>query len=106
MNRPRPELRVMVLAVAAAFAGAAAAQSQLPTGGTTVAGSATITTNAAGNAMTVQQTSQRAVLNWSTYNLTSDRSMTYNQPNASAIAVNRVSAAGGPSSLHRPLTAN
>jgi filamentous hemagglutinin family protein len=80
-------LRAMCAAVAAVFAETAIAQA-LPTGGSVTAGSATI--GGSGAAMTVNQTSQRAVIDWSSFNIGNGASVTFAQPGATAMAVNRV----------------
>jgi filamentous hemagglutinin family protein len=60
----------------------------LPTGGQVSAGQAAIATS--GSAMTVTQTSQRAAINWQSFNVGSNASVQFNQPNASAVVLNRV----------------
>lgn len=60
----------------------------LPTGGTVTAGSASISASA--NAMNVNQSSQRAAINWQTFSIGSNASVNFIQPNASAITLNRV----------------
>ncbi|TNF36540.1 MAG: filamentous hemagglutinin N-terminal domain-containing protein [Gammaproteobacteria bacterium] len=83
-------IRPVALAVAVASFGAfpALADTTLPTGGQVSAGSASIGT--AGAAMTINQSSQRAVIRWNSFSIGSDASVTFNQPNSSAIALNRV----------------
>jgi filamentous hemagglutinin family protein len=80
---------------------------QLPTGGTVVRGTATInqTATAQAAAMTVNQTSQRAVVNWNTFNIGSNASVNFVQPNAQAITLNRVSDSN-PSQIFGRMTAN
>ena len=41
-------------------------------------------------AMTITQDSQKVVLNWQTFNIGRDASVTFKQPNATAVALNRV----------------
>ena len=43
--------------------------------------------------MTVNQTSQRAVVNWDSFNVGKNASVTFNQPNANAVTLNRVTGA-------------
>jgi filamentous hemagglutinin family protein len=64
----------------------------LPTGGTVASGTATIsqTATAQAAAMTVNQSSQRAVVNWDSFNLGSAASIHFAQPNAQAVTLNRV----------------
>src|SRR5689334_18163625 len=94
--------RTMVAAVAALFADGALAQ--VPTGGTVTAGSATITPST--NAVAVSQTSSRAIIDWTTFNIGSGSSVIFTQPSSTAVAVNRVGAAGGASAIDGALGAN
>jgi filamentous hemagglutinin family protein len=70
---------------------AAPAPDALPTGGQVVAGSAVITS--AGNTMNINQTSQRAVVNWSSFDVGSQAKVNFNQPNAAAATLNYVNSA-------------
>lgn len=64
-----------------------------PQGGTVVAGSATF--DRPGNSsLNVNQSSQRAVIEWQSFNVGESASVEFRQPNASALAVNRVTGAG------------
>lgn len=58
-----------------------------PAGGVVTRGAATITTTT--NGATIQQTSQRVVIDWSSFNVASGETVTFTQPNAGAIAFNR-----------------
>jgi fibronectin-binding autotransporter adhesin len=80
---------------------------QLPTGGTVVRGTATIqqTATAQAAAMMVNQSSQRAVVNWNTFNLGSAASINFVQPNAQAVTLNRVNDSN-PSQIFGRITAN
>ena len=69
----------------------AAGNSALPTNGVVTAGQASITQS--GNAMTVKQTSNRAVVNWDSYNVGANAKVTYQQPNSKAVMLNRVTGA-------------
>ncbi len=104
----------VVASVALSFAltSGAGAQSppavnQLPTGGTVARGTATIsqTATAQAAAMTVNQTSQRAVVNWNTFNLGSSASVNFVQPNAQAVILNRVTDSN-PSQIFGRITSN
>ncbi len=60
----------------------------LPTGGTVSAGTATMATS--GAALNVNQTSDRAAINWQSFSIGSNATVNFNQPNASAVTLNRV----------------
>lgn len=60
----------------------------LPTGGQVTAGAAAISSTA--NALTVNQSSQRAAINWQSFNVGSSASVNFVQPSASSITLNRV----------------
>ncbi len=83
--------------------GAAPASNEVPTGGQVTAGSASISQS--GAAMTVNQQSQKAIINWQTFNIGSQASVNFQQPNSSAIALNRVLSAS-PSEIMGRLSAN
>ena len=65
---------------------------QLPTGGTVVGGQATISQSAVATAanMVVNQTSQRAIIDWTNFNLGSAATVQFVQPNAQSVILNRV----------------
>ena len=71
------------------------APTTLPTGGQVVAGNATIssTTTANNAVMNINQTSQRAVVNWDSFNVGKNATVNFNQPNANAVTLNRVTGA-------------
>ena len=74
-----------------------------PTGGQVVAGSATISQN--GNATVIDQTSQVAKIDWTSFSTTVNESVTFNQNNSSSLAINEV-VGGVPSFLMGSLNAN
>ena len=90
-------------ALIAQAACAAPAANTLPTGGQVVAGQAAI--SQAGNAMTVQQGSGQAILQWNSFSIGRDASVRFQQPSASATALNRV-VGSDPSSIYGSLSAN
>ena len=107
---------VASVALGFALSGAAHAQSppalppainQLPTGGSVARGTATLsqTATAQAAAMTVNQSSQRAVINWSSFNLGQSASVNFVQPNAQAVTLNRVNDSN-PSQIFGRITAN
>ncbi|MEH3105095.1 MAG: YDG domain-containing protein [Sphingomonas phyllosphaerae] len=79
------------------------APGELPTGGHVVAGQATITQ--AGQTQTIDQMSQQAAIDWQSFNIGKDGKVVFNQPNASAIALNRVLGNDG-SKIYGVLQAN
>ena len=58
-----------------------------------------------GNAMTIMQNSQKVILNWQNFNIGRDASVTFNQPDSSSSALNRI-AQGSPSQIFGKLSAN
>ncbi|MBI1173671.1 MAG: filamentous hemagglutinin N-terminal domain-containing protein [Sideroxydans sp.] len=75
----------------------------LPTGGQVVSGQASILQS--GAQMSVNQTSNKAVLNWNTFNIGANAAVTFQQPSSSAVALNRVIGAD-PSAIYGKLSAN
>ena len=76
----------------------------LPTGGQVAAGTATVSQP---NAQTLQidQSSQKAILNWNSFSIGASDWVRFNQPNSSAVALNRV-LGSNPSEIFGRLTAN
>jgi filamentous hemagglutinin len=66
-------------------------------------GNATATQTA--NQLTVNQTSQNAILNWQSFNIGSGSSVNFVQPNSTALAINNIFQ-GNPSQIFGSLTAN
>jgi len=79
----------------------------LPTGGKVVAGAATIssTSTATSATMNINQTSQRAVINWQTFNVGKNATVNFNQPNSNSVTLNRVVSAT-PSMIQGAVNAN
>ncbi len=70
------------------------ATTALPTNGQVVAGTASISTdvsNASAPVLNVNQASQRAVVNWQKFDVGADATVNFNQPNAQASTLNRIS---------------
>ncbi|WP_143143920.1 filamentous hemagglutinin N-terminal domain-containing protein, partial [Polynucleobacter sp. MWH-Adler-W8] len=87
-----------IMATASAFANPAMPilpKLALPTNGQVVAGNASIlqTQTATSATMNVNQTSQRAVINWDSFNVGKNATVNFNQPNTSAVTLNRVTGA-------------
>jgi mucin-19 len=89
------------------FVIAQAAPNALPTGGHVVAGNVAIsqTQNATSAAMNINQTSQRAIVNWDSFSVGKNATVNFNQPNASAVILNRVTSAT-PSMINGAVNAN
>ena len=75
-----------------------------PTGGQVVAGSATIGT-AGSNGVIVDQSSQRAAINWQQFSIGSNEYVQFVQPNSSSVVLNRVTGSN-PSSIFGSIRAN
>jgi filamentous hemagglutinin len=73
-----------------------------PTGFVT-SGQATATQS--GNTLTVNQTSSQAILNWASFNISSDGKVVFQQPTTTSIALNKIFQQS-PSSIFGQLTAN
>ena len=76
----------------------------LPEGGVVAAGAATIT-NPTATSMRVDQTTDRAILDWTRFNIAANEAVHFQQPSAAAIALNRVSGQE-PSAIFGSLSAN
>lgn len=70
-------------------AGQAPAPDALPSGGRIVAGGASISAPAQGQ-LTITQTTQRAAIDWQSFSVGERAQVQFQQPNSSAIALNRV----------------
>ena len=82
-------LGLVAVLPASTFAQVPPAPTALPTGGQVVAGQASIAPPA-NNALTITQTSQRAAIDWQTFNVGSAASVNFIQPSSSATILNRV----------------
>src|SRR5258705_487495 len=100
-----PRLRNLLLTTAALIALGAAPAAGGPLGGTVVGGSATIQ-GQGGPAVIVNQSSNRAIINWNTFNIGVNESVRFNQPSSSSVVLNRVTGGLGPSQIMGTLTAN
>jgi filamentous hemagglutinin family protein len=83
------------------------ASTTLPTGGKVVAGSATLTDSSmpANAVLNVDQTSERAVIDWDTFNLGSAAQVNFVQPNSAAATLNEVLSTN-PSQIFGKITGN
>jgi len=79
------------------------AATALPGGGQITAGQAVISTSGAN--MAINQSSQRAIINWQNFDIGSQASVNFQQPNSSAVTLNRAGGATA-SRIEGQLTAN
>ena len=83
------------------------ATNQLPTAGTVAHGTATISkaVDSQSASMTVNQSSQHAVVNWETFDLGSSATLNFVQPNSQAEILNRINGSN-PSQIFGQINAN
>jgi filamentous hemagglutinin family protein len=81
-------IAVLITTVFAQASAQTVAPAQLPTGGKVVAGQAVI--QQSGSALNINQATQRAAIDWNTFNVGKDAQVNFNQPSASAVTLNRV----------------
>ena len=96
-------LSAVAVALLASTVVAAPAVTTVPTGGQVVAGQATI--SQAANAVTIAQSTSKVILNWNSFDIGSQASVTFQQPSNSAVALNRV-LGSAPSAIFGSLKAN
>lgn len=99
-NSRKPALSPLALAVACAFAQAG----ELPSGGQVTAGSGTIRSDGVSR-LVIDQSSSRMAIDWSSFSIGTGKAVQFNQPDASSVALNRVTGVE-PSSILGSLTAN
>ena len=89
----------IVFAMSCTLVGAPLSAAQLPvvcvagscgTSASSFVGAGQATATSVGNTLTVLQTSEQAILNWSSFNISSDGKVIFKQPDSSAIALNRI----------------
>ncbi|MES2361518.1 MAG: filamentous hemagglutinin N-terminal domain-containing protein, partial [Pseudomonadota bacterium] len=102
--RIRSERRLSRLLMALLAVVTPLAMADLPTGLNVVAGQATVSTPTA-NDMRINQASDKAVLNWQSFNIGAGQSVQFAQPSASSVALNRV-VGNEASSIYGSLSAN
>src|SRR4051812_29647912 len=76
-----------------------------PDGANVVSGTATVQGQGTGSVI-VNQATDRAIINWNTFNIGTGESTRFNQPNSSSVILNRVTGGLGPSVIDGTLTAN
>ncbi len=74
-----------------------------PSGGTIADGAATISQSA--NKVQINQSSNSAIINWQVFSIGANESVTFNQPNASSVTLNRVTG-GNISEIYGSLQSN
>ncbi len=89
LHRKRNLLIACLFALSSFMPGTAHA---LPTGGNVVAGQAQISQQ--GNTMTVNQSTNRAVINWNSFSIAQKEAFIHNMPSAQAAALHRVIGSG------------
>src|SRR6266511_904328 len=100
-----PRFSTLMFTTAALVAVGAAPAAGGPEGGTVVGGAATIQ-GQGGPAVTVNQSSNSAIINWNTFNIGVRERVQFNQPGSSSVVLNRVTGGLGPSEILGTLTAN
>jgi filamentous hemagglutinin family protein len=93
-----------LMALLGAGAAHALDEGALPQGGTVVGGAATIAQS--GRTLTVNQSSDRTVIDWRSFDIGSGAQANFNQPGSGSIAVNRVNASANPTEIQGGLHAN
>ncbi|MDK2748888.1 MAG: filamentous hemagglutinin N-terminal domain-containing protein, partial [Brevundimonas sp.] len=86
------------------YATAQVASTQLPSGGSIAGGTGTINAPS-GASLTIDQTSARMAINWSSFDIGSAATVTFNQPSASSVVLNRV-VGGNPTQIFGQLNSN
>jgi filamentous hemagglutinin family protein len=101
-SRPTARFALKPLAISVMLAFASNVHA-LPTGGAVSAGAATISGGA--SSTTITQSTQNVAINWQSFGIAQGEAVRFVQPNASAVALNRVLGAD-PSSILGSLSAN
>lgn len=106
-SRPDWALRTLPMMIASVFGtavhAAPPAATALPVGAQVVAGSAAISQT--GATLQIQQATQKMIANWQSFDIGKDATVQFIQPNASAVALNRVMS-GDPSQIFGVLRSN
>lgn len=76
-----------------------------PQGGVVAGGNATITAPDT-HTVNINQTTNKAIINWNSFNIRSNEATHFNQPSRNSITLNRVNPVNGVSSIYGTLTAN
>lgn len=107
----RPTLKTLPLAVALCFCAPLWADTinpgtvaGLPTGGTVAAG--TVSSQLTNSQLTLTQSTQRAVIDWQSFNIAAGKTTQFIQPDVSSAVLNRVAASANMSQIYGSLSAN
>ncbi len=98
-------LRHLILATSALVSLGITSAVGNPQGAQVVGGSATVQGQGTANVI-VRQSTDKAIINWSTFNIGNGETTRFVQPSASSIALNRVTGGLGPSQIFGSLSAN
>lgn len=105
-RRRKSSAKRRVVAVAAALGlGALAPAFAMPVGGTVVSGQGDILSYGNGSQMSINQHSDKLITNWTDFSIGAGQRVTFQQPSASAVALNRVIGTNA-SSINGQLDAN
>src|SRR5436309_10910553 len=105
MESGMQRLRKILLISTALMPLAAVGASAGPNGGTVVGGSAQINNPGTAN-VTINQFSDKTIINWNLFNIGVGEKTTFVQPNSNSIALNRIVGNQGPSEILGSLDAN
>ncbi|EJL02758.1 hemagglutinin family protein [Pseudomonas fluorescens Q2-87] len=95
---------VGVLAVVGLLGSGVVQAAELPTGGSIVGGSGAISQN--GSHMVIDQHTGKLITQWNSFDIAADASVTFRQPSAQSVALNRVIGGGNASQILGKLDAN
>src|SRR4051794_15593538 len=100
-----PRFRTLLLTTTALWAIGSGPAMAGPDGPNVVGGNATVS-GAGTSSVQVNQSSQRAIINWNTFNIRQGETTTFVQPGSSSVTLNRVTGGLGPSQIYGTLNAN
>ncbi|TWT98970.1 YDG domain-containing protein [Neorhodopirellula pilleata] len=104
IRRLRARRHVLGLIVASSVFAGRDASAQLPTGADVIAGQASIV--AAGNALDVNASTSRAIVNWDSFNVGAGNVANFNLPDANSAILNRVTSQNMPSTIAGTVQSN
>jgi len=87
-----PRSRIWLMSTTALLLCGSLSGTAAPLGGRVVGGSATISSPSP-TTLIINQTSQNAIINWNSFNISTGETVKFIQPNRSSISLDRVSAA-------------